>query len=84
MADEGDICEANGGDLCKADNSKLDKALSQTPQLPPYFNKVSHAVKTLVYIAPFLLKVKKLQPSHRKLVVCPEADSSDFCEADDS
>ena len=84
MADEGDLCEANGCDLCKVDDDKLATAHSQMPQLPPRFSEASHAAKTFLLLAASLLKVKKLQASPGKLVLCPEVDSSDLYVEDDS
>ena len=77
--DEGDLCEADGDDLCEVDHNKLITAHTRMPQLPPHFSEASHAANMLFFLPSSLLKVKKLQPSPSKLVVCPEADGSGFC-----
>ena len=52
------------------------------PQLPSRFDEAFHTAKTFFFLAPFLLKVKELQPSPSKLVVRAEVDASDLCEVD--
>ena len=51
-------------------------------KLPHCFNEASHAARTFVFLAASLLKVKNLQTFPVKLVVHPEAEGSDPCEAD--
>ena len=62
MADNDDLCEADSSDLCEADYGELATACSQMPQLSPRFSKASYATKTVVFLAAFLLEVKKPQP----------------------
>ena len=52
MVDMHNSPAANG--LCASDDGKL----------PPRFSEASHATRTFVFLAAFLLKAKKLQPSH--------------------
>ena len=47
----------------------------------PHFSEAFHAPTTFFFLTASLLKVKRLQPPHSKLVVRPEVDGSDLCEA---
>ena len=59
-------------------------ARSRTPQFPPSFGETSREAKTFVSLAASLPKVTKHQLSPRKLVLLPEAEGGDLCEADGS
>ena len=64
----------------EAEEGKLATTRSRTPQLPNRFSEASHATKTFFFLDESLLKVKQLQPSPGKLVVCAEGDGSELCE----